>query len=170
MYKLNSLKSRKKMKVSQKKIKELLAEYAIAKGKTDSLLAQQEEATKPIREKADNQIAKVIAPFTEQFNEAHADMTRLAFEIETELKKGFDGENYAITKVQGDGAFVEVKTTEFREISAEDWLKAIPKSDQSGGFFDTLKVMIGKAEKFHSDVVNRLTTMKRSHSISIKVK
>jgi hypothetical protein len=158
------------MKVSQKKIKELLAEYEIAKGKTDSLLAQQEEATKPIRDKADKQIAKVIAPFTEKFNEAHADMTRLAFEIETELKKGFDGENYAVTKVESDGAFVEVKTTESREIAVKEWLKAIPKSEQSGKFYDTLKVMIGKAEKFHSDVVNRLATMKRSHSISIKVK
>jgi molecular chaperone GrpE (heat shock protein) len=158
------------MKVSQKRVKELLAEWETAKAKVDGLTVQQEAATKEIREKADKQIAKAIAPFSDDFNNAHADMTRFAFEIETEMQKGFDGENFAVTKVEFGNVFVEVKTTESREVSVETWLKEVPKGEQNGKFFETLKVMIGKAEKLRSDLVNKFATLKRSHTISIKVK
>jgi hypothetical protein len=157
-------------KVNQKKTKELLTEWATAKGKVDNLLNQQQAVTKPIQEKADKQIAKAIAPFQEQYNEAHADMTRLAFEIETEIKKGFDGKNYAVTKVDGDGAFVEVKTTESREIEPEAWLKEIPKAKQIGGFWKTIKVQIGESVKQFSEVVNKLATTKRTHQVIVRLK
>lgn len=157
---------------NQKFIREKLEEYAETMGKFDSLSAQKTEAMKPHQEKFEKASVRVGKEFDAEMLNSQADMQRLQFEIETEIKKGFDesANSFAVKKVESELAFVEVNTREEREISAEEWLSAIPKSDQAGGFFDTLKVLITKAEKFRSDIVAKLAKMKRTHTISIRLK
>lgn len=159
-------------RVNQKAVKEKLNEWAELSGEIDTLEAQRFEATRPIREKLEAKIAKAEAEFVLPVADARKKLAALEDEIKAELQKGFDAaaNDYSAKKIETDDALVEINTSEQREISAADWLKEVPTSQRDSKFFGTLKVMIGKANDFRSDLVAKLATGKRTHSISFRVK
>ena len=141
-------------------------------GKISSLETQREKALLPAREKFEKAAAKVDKDYGDEIAESRLIISELEKDIRGEIEKGFDAKNdlFAKTKIEADGAVVEVNTREVREIDAQAWLENVPKSEQDAQFFDTLKVLIGKANDFRSDFVAKLSTAKRTHSISIRLK
>jgi hypothetical protein len=154
---------------NKKLIREKLALLAQVRGRQSSLLAQREAAIAPLRAKYDRAVAKVEAEFVAQINESDVEICRLEKEIKAEIEKGFDaGINaYSITKVAGDGATVEVVTRSQREIDAQKFFDAVPVAERKAGFWNSISVLVGKAEKFRSDIVAALATEKKTHSIKI---
>lgn len=159
-------------RVNQKTTKEKLQRWAVLQGKITSLETQRIAALQPAREKFEKAAAKVDAEFGDEIADTRKIIAELDRDIRGEVQKGFDAktEIFAKTKIETDDALVEVNTRETREIDAQEWIESIPKSQRSGQFFDTLKVLIGKAEDFRSDIVAKLSKPNRTHSISIRLK
>ncbi|HUF02812.1 MAG TPA: hypothetical protein VMM38_01410 [Aridibacter sp.] len=156
----------------QKKIRELLDDYAKVSNTLADLSAKRDAANLPAKEKYEAAVKKHDKKFAARIDGAKSRKTELEAEIKAELQKGYDtkDDNYSLTKVETDAAAVEINTSEQREVSPEDWLREVPGPDQRADFWDTLKVMIGKAEKFRSDLVEKLADKKRSHNFSFRLK
>lgn len=159
-------------KVNQKQVRELLEEYATTRGHLETLQLQRDAALEPAWQRFQKTVEKTDKEYAPQISPLSEKLVDLESRIKAELQKGFDvlGNNFAVKKIESELAIVEVNSREEREIQAEAWLKEVPKSEQTGNFFDTIKVLITKADKFRSDIVNRLATAKRTHTISIRLK
>jgi len=157
---------------TQKKIKELLGEFSAEQKRLNELNAKREEAIRPAKEQYEKTVAEKDTKFSAKIEASRVRVVELQQEIELEMKKGYNlkEDSYSLTKVETEEAFVEINTREQRDVSTEEWLEAVPKSEQKGTFWETLKVQIQKAEKFRSDLVEKLATKKRSHSFTIRVK
>lgn len=159
-------------KVNQKNIRELLEQYTETRGAIENLQAQRDAALEPARAKMIKAVEKIDREFAPQISPLSEQLVRLETSIKAEMQKGFDAaaNSYAVVKVESTGAIVEVSGSQRREISAEDWLREVPKAEQSKSFFGTISVLVVAAEKFRSDIVNRIASVKRSHQISIRLK
>lgn len=159
-------------KVNQKAIRELLEDYAITRGAIETLQLQRDERLEPARAKFKKSVDKIEQEFAPQISPLSEKLAVLESSIKAEISKGYDAAqgSFAVTKVESSLAIVEVNSRQERELSAEVWLKEVPKADQTGAFFGTLKVLVTAADKFRSDIVNRLAQLKRTHSISIRLK
>ncbi len=156
----------------QKKIRELLDDYARESANLDDLNSKRDEATRPAREKYEAAVAKVDKRFSNKIEGAKRRKGELEKEIKAELKKGYNAkeDSYALTRVESDSAYVEIKTSEQREIDSQEWDKKVPASAKSSEYWETVKVLIGRAEKFRSDIVKKIARTKRSHRVTVSTK
>lgn len=156
----------------QKRIRELLDQYVAEQDALTKLEAKLDGANRPPLDAYEKAVTKNNAKFGPRIDATRTELGRLDKEIRLEIQKGYrlEDDSYSLTKVETDRAEVEVTTREQREISSEDWLDGVPKSEQRGDFYQTLKVMIAKAEKFRSDIVEKLAGKKRTHSVTVRMK
>jgi len=112
----------------------------------------------PINEDAEEKLAPVLAT-----------KARLEKEITDAMQRGIsvDGE-VALPQVVTERAIVEVKTTTQRDMDAKAFFDAVKAGHRTSEFFGCLKVLIGKVEKYRSDLL-KLAKEKRSHSIVIRL-
>jgi hypothetical protein len=156
-------------KINKTEIKRLLDNWATAKGQVDTLYAQREAVLKPAREKFETARAKIDKDLMPQITGAETLAADFEKQIVAEMSKGI-GEEITVRQVFGDLAIAEIVTSEQREIDAGEWLNAVPKAEQNFKFFETLKVLIGKAEKYDSSIVNRIAGLKATHKVQVKLK
>lgn len=159
-------------RVIKKRIREFLEEYAAAQGKLETLRTQRDEAVRPARELFERRVAKIEKEFIEGIAKAQGEVNALEETIQIEMQNGYDAaaDAYVEKLIESENAVVEVNTREQREVSPEEWLREVPASEQKGKFFDTINVLITKADKFRSDIVAKLSNPKRNHSITVRLK
>lgn len=159
-------------KPNKKLIREKLEEFTEKQGRLDSLRAQRDAALAPLRERYEKAAAKATREFDAQIADAEAEIAPVKSAILREIDKGFDKQanSYSVTKVESELAVVEVNSNSQREIAGEAWFAAVKPSERDSSFWETVKVMIGKADKFRSDLVKALSTEKTTHSIEVKLK
>ncbi|MBK8810692.1 MAG: hypothetical protein IPN69_08165 [Acidobacteria bacterium] len=159
-------------KPNKKLIREMLDLYTEAQGRVDSLKTQRDGALEPLKARYEKAAAKATRDYDSPIREAETAAAKLRSEIEAEIRKGFDAKanSYSVTKVDAELAFVEVKSTSQREVPAEQWLDAIKPNERETAFWETVKVQLGKAEKFRSDIVKKLAVKKTTHSIEVNLR
>jgi len=116
--------------------------------------------------KLENEAALKLDPLYER-------MATLEATIGARLKVGIsaDGETVAVSQVDCGGAVAEVKDNGCREISAEDFLRAVPTAKRNATFYSCLKVLISPTDKFlPAAVVKKLAKFKHKHSVNVRLK
>jgi hypothetical protein len=157
-------------KPNKKEIAAQLEQWARNEKKRLKLEADRDVALESYVTEYQRKTASVVAPFDQQLAVITASQARLQTEISDAMKRGIDvnGE-VALPQVATTKAIVEVKTTAKREVNPKEFFDAVPASDRNAGFFGCLSVMVGKLEKYRSDVLNKLASEKRSHQVVIRL-
>jgi len=125
------------------------------------------------KQKYDRAVEPLTAMYNEKTRAWRERMATLEAEITADLKAGIstDGETVAVQRVETDSAVAEVKDAGTRQISPEEFFKAVPAGDRTPQFWSCVEVLIGKSEKFLPEaLMKRLAKINHKHSVSIRLK
>ncbi|MFV0388391.1 MAG: hypothetical protein ACK5NT_06525 [Pyrinomonadaceae bacterium] len=159
-------------KLIQKQVKANLNAYAEIRHQLSTLNAERDEKIKPLQARYEKAVAKCEQEFAENISALEEKAATLETEIKNQMQLGFDPatNEYSVRSIETDSAKVEVSTKSRRTIDAEKWLTKIPKSRQTHEFWETVNVLIGKADKFDSAAVSTLATESVNHAVNVKLK
>jgi hypothetical protein len=117
--------------------------------------------TATIRKVAD----ELLAPLT-------SELEKIEKSITTALKSGIDDDgNVSLKSVSIDGATADVEQTKAaREIRPREFFDAVKPEAQNDAFWNCVSVGVGPAEKLIGEVVDSISTLKRSFKVVVKLK
>lgn len=154
------------MKATKKEIGAALEELEGIYGKRDAIQKKFDKAIAP----AEQEYLEKIKPFQDERDGKIKPLLERAAEIEKEIQEAVlsqkdESGDPKLRLVEGSEYKAEALCSTDREIDAEEFFKiARPKT----GFWDCLKVLVGKAEKLLSaDELQKVSSVKKSWRVVI---
>lgn len=160
-------------KSSKKQIAALLEEAHSLVNRIRSIEAERDEQIAPYKAKYERAIKGVMDDAIKQTQPLNTRLSEIQGLIETSLRSGIgeDGSISIAQVVSDSGAEVLVTTQQQREIEPSAFFEAVAPNERGPKFYECLKVLIGKAEKFLPEArLQAIATVKRNFAVKFNYK
>lgn len=158
-----------------------LEEWARLTAKVAKIESDRDAQLSPITTRYENQCAPIRNAATEKLNPLIERRAQLAAEINKQLELGIDREKSIVLLPQVSVeaqlsarktvvAVAEVQVGEGnREIDPQKLFDQVPPAKRDAGFWQCLKVQIGKAEKYLGAAIDTLAKKPKTYNIKISI-